>query len=381
MQNQQRVKKEEKPHRDEMNLIEFPIGLLADRVPIDPQTGQEIDKLILERTIFDDGQPREQKWIVVGHPNYGGLPRGYDLDVFNAIMTLWSRNDFQLRIISLGSIYSALKLAGKSDQGHNYQRFYRALDRLYGVMFEAYYAIYNPGTQKRIPRLRFKLLSSDTAKALDEEQPPRGLVRISEEFYMLVKQGYVKVTDMERYWRLPTLYSRRMFQYLDKHRVHALREQKGKFTINGYLLAKKLGTLDHTLKQYNPNKVRSIVEAALDPMISDGYLLQYCWRKEGKSRAPIQLYVTYAPNETQAERVPLSEREAFAVDEIGRLLDEPTNRSYHAFIVRELGPDRARHLAGEVMAQAERQPRRTHKGKLFSYLARKERERSSRSAA
>jgi hypothetical protein len=75
----------------------------------------------------------------------------------------------------------------------------------------------------------------------------------------------------------------------------------------------------------------------------------------------------------------LSEREAAAVDEIGRLLDEPTNRSYHAFIVRELGPDRARRLAGEVMAQAERQPRRTHKGKLFSYLARKE--RSSRSAA
>lgn len=380
MQNQQRVKKEESAHRDEMNLVEFPIGVLADRVPTDPETGLEIRELILQRTIFEDSQPTEQKWIVRGHIDYGGIPRGQDIDAFNALMTLWSRSDFQHRIISTGSIYSFLEMTGKSDGGLNYRRFHKSMDRLYGVMFEAYYALWNPGTQRRIPQWRFKLLSSDMPRS-KEDQRPRGLVHISEEFYTLVKQGYLKITDMERYWRLPSVGARRMFQFLDKQRRRAFEEHKGKYTINGYLLLKKLGTLDYTLKHYSANKVRSLVETMLDALIADGYLLDYCWRKEGKSRAPIQLYVTYAPDEAEAKPSPLSEREAAAVDEIGRLLDEPTNRSYHAFIVRELGADRARRLASQVLAQAERQSRRTHKGKLFSYLARKERERSSRSAA
>ena len=180
---------------------------------------------------------REQKWVVVGHPKYGGLPRGFDLDVYNAIMTLWSRSDFKHRIVSLGSAYQLLQMAGKSDAGLNYRRFHRAIDRLYGVMYEAYYAIYHPVTKERIPRFRFKFIADDTLKDLDEAARPRGLLHISDAFYTLVQQGYLKVTDMERYWRLPNTHTRRLFQYLDKHRARALRDEKGGFEINGYLPA------------------------------------------------------------------------------------------------------------------------------------------------
>ena len=103
----------ERPHRDkEMNLIEFPIGIVSERVPLDPSTGQEAMELLMQRTITDGGVAREQKWVVVGHPKYGGLPRGFDLDVYNAIMTLWSRSDFKHRIVSLGSAYQLLQMAG-----------------------------------------------------------------------------------------------------------------------------------------------------------------------------------------------------------------------------------------------------------------------------
>jgi hypothetical protein len=379
--NNELVRKEDRPHRDEMNLIEFPIGVVSERVPIDPSTGQEVRELVMQRTITDGGQMHEQKWVVRGHPDYGGLPRGFDLDVYNAIMTLWSRSDFQHRIISLGSIYQLLQMAGKSDQGGNYRRFHKAMDRLYGVMYEAHYAIYHPSMQQRLPRFRFKLLSSDTLKSFDETDRPRGLVRISEEFYMLVRQGYLKITDMDRYWRLPSTHARRIFQYLDKHRAHALRDQRGTFEINGYLLAKKLGTLDQTLQSYRPAKLRDIMAPSLDALKLDGYLLDYRWRKEGKGRSAVRLHVVFAPDEAQEAPTQLSKGEAAAVEEIGRLLDEPTNRFYHASVVRALGPATACRIARQVAQQAERRPMTTHKGRLFSFLAKKERERSTRQRA
>jgi hypothetical protein len=86
--NEQLVRKEGGLHHDEMNLVEFPIGIIADRVPIDPATGAEHLEIRLERTITDDGQAKPQRWIVHGEPTHGGLPRGYDLDVFTAIMTV-----------------------------------------------------------------------------------------------------------------------------------------------------------------------------------------------------------------------------------------------------------------------------------------------------
>ena len=92
MHDQQRVKKEEKPHRDEMNLVEFPIGIIADRVPLDPNTKQEISELVLERKITDNGEVRLQKWIVYGPSKYGGLPRIAD-DLALAMASLRARTD------------------------------------------------------------------------------------------------------------------------------------------------------------------------------------------------------------------------------------------------------------------------------------------------
>ena len=383
--NNERVRKKERPHRDEMNLIEFPIGIVSERVPLDPSTGKEAMELLMQRTITDGGVAREQKWVVVGHPKYGGLPRGFDLDVYNAIMTLWSRSDFKHRIVSLGSAYQLLQMAGKSDAGLNYRRFHRAIDRLYGVMYEAYYAIYHPVTKERIPRFRFKFIADDTLKDLDEAERPRGLLHISDAFYTLVQQGYLKVTDMERYWRLPNTHARRLFQYLDKHRARALRDEKGGFEINGYLLAKKLGTLDQTLQECRPARLRDNMTPALDALIADGYLLEYRWRKErrgqGGRQYPVRLSVVYAPDEPHAQVSTLTESEIAAVAEIGRLLEEPANSAYHAYAVRTLGAKVACQIARQVAFQAEDGAATTHRGKLFSYLVGKERGRSARRQA
>jgi hypothetical protein len=106
--NNERVRKEDWLHREEMNLLEFPIGLLADRVPLNPKTGLEHNTISFERTIYEDGATRQQRWVVIGQHEYGGLPRGFDLDVFAALMTRWSKANFEGRLISLSSAYRVL---------------------------------------------------------------------------------------------------------------------------------------------------------------------------------------------------------------------------------------------------------------------------------
>lgn len=377
-----RVTEENKSHRDEMNLLEFPIGIIADRVPTDPATGTEITEIAVERTISEQGTPKTQKWIVRGDPNYGGLPRGLDLDVYTAFMTLWGRSNFQHRIISLSSTYSILKLAGKSDQGNNYRRFARAVDRLFGVSFEAHYAIWDPNEKKRLPRFRFKFLSSDILKSTDLNAPPRGFVRVTEEFCHLMSLGYLKFTDIERYWRLPTTYSRRMFQYFDKHRGRALREHNGRFEINSFLLAKKLGTLDQTLQAYRPAKLRDVMEPHLEALKADGYLSGYAWKREGKQGAPVVLEVAFVPDAVRSpvERV-LTQAEAEAIYDISAYLGEPESRPYIGKVVEELGPQKARQIMGDVEARVQAEPARTHKGKLFSFLAEQQRRKGRRGKA
>jgi hypothetical protein len=379
MPNKKLVRKEERVHRDEMNLLEFPIGLVSDRVPIDPATGKEVTEIRFHRKIFDGAVTREQEWIVRGDPAFGGLPRGYDLDIFTAIMSEWSKTSFQHRLVSLGSTYRLLLSTGKRDRPEDYQRVELGVRRWFGVSIETRHAVYDPAHRTRAEEFIIRFFSS-LLRTKASGDVPKGCVRVTDELYSLVQKGYLKLTDTERYWRLPTPYSRRLFQYLDKHRGRALRELDGRFEIDGYLLAKKLGTLDQTLQKYRPAKLHDVMSPHLEALEKDGYLAGWRWKREGKGRAAIVLEVTYRPDAApQAPPSELSPEEAAVVELIGRELGEPDYRPYHATLVRELGPGMMRSILTDVIVQAERNPR-THKGKLFSHLVGKRRKHGHRSS-
>jgi hypothetical protein len=367
MTNQELVKEENKRHRDEMNLIEFPIGALAERVPIDPSTGQERTEMRLARTITDNGECKEQVWIMRGDPNYGGLPRGYDLDVFTAIMTEWGKSDFQNYLISLGSVYRFLHATGRRDRPEDYARLEKALLRWFGASFETRHAVYDPNQRRRESRFVARFFSSLAIRNTQIGDVPKGAVRVTPEFHGLLEKGYLKLTDIERYWRLPDSYTRRLFQYLDKHRSRSLRENRGILEINGYLLAMKLGTFEETVQGYKPWKLRDVMGSHLDALKADGYLTDYRWKREGKGRAPICLEVTYTADRIE-QHTALQGREVEAVARIGRELGEPENRAYHERVVTELGVARTLDILAEVTNRAHDDPH-THRGKLFTYLA------------
>ena len=93
--------------RDEMNLAEFPIALLADLAPKGQKT-----------LYFEDGNGR---LTVTGSDAYG-LPTAADADVIVALIYLTKlRNDFQDVKVNF-SRYELIKLLNWPDKGKSYKR-------------------------------------------------------------------------------------------------------------------------------------------------------------------------------------------------------------------------------------------------------------------
>ncbi|MBV8317832.1 MAG: replication initiator protein A, partial [Planctomycetaceae bacterium] len=104
--------------RDEMNLSEYPVTLLTERVPLGCKT-----------ITFRD---RHGTLTVTGSDDYG-LPAAGDSDVIIALLHLTkSRNDFTAPTV-LFTRYEVLKLLGWEDKGGNYHRLDESLRRWVGV--------------------------------------------------------------------------------------------------------------------------------------------------------------------------------------------------------------------------------------------------------
>ena len=104
--------------RDEMNLAEFPIALLADRI----SEGQKT-------LYFED---RHGRLTVTGGDAYG-LPTAADADVIIALIHLTKiRNDFSDVKVNF-SRYELIKLLDWQDDGKSYKRLEESLNRWVGV--------------------------------------------------------------------------------------------------------------------------------------------------------------------------------------------------------------------------------------------------------
>ncbi len=104
--------------RDEMNLAEFPIALLADRVPKGQKT-----------LYFED---KHGRLTITGSDAYG-LPTAIDTDVIVALIYLTKlRNDFRDAKVNF-SRYELIKTIGWKDEGKSYRRLEQSFNRWGGV--------------------------------------------------------------------------------------------------------------------------------------------------------------------------------------------------------------------------------------------------------
>src|SRR5512135_613763 len=185
--------------RDEMNLAEFPITTLAERVPPGIKT-----------LVFED---QHGKLTVIGSDAYG-LPTSTDSDVIVGLIQLTKlRNDFTNPTVEF-SRYELLKLLGWENRGWNYRRLSESLHRWVTVTLK-YDGLWWDNRRKRRLSASFHIL--DEVVLPDEDDP--GVVSSftwGKKFFKSCRDGNIKRLDLTTYFALKSAISKQLYRFLDK---------------------------------------------------------------------------------------------------------------------------------------------------------------------
>jgi hypothetical protein len=191
--------------RDEMNLAEFPIALLADFAP----KGQ--------KTLYVEGG--NGRLTVTGSDAYG-LPTALDADVIVALIYLTKiRNDFQDVKVNF-SRYELIKLLNWPDKGSSYNRLDRALNRWGGVWLVYDKCWWNNKT-KRYVSAKMHILESvvitETGKTSGgQSHLPLSTFTWNKTFIESCQADNLRQLDLDTYFSLKSAISKRLYRFLGK---------------------------------------------------------------------------------------------------------------------------------------------------------------------
>lgn len=349
---------EDKITKEEMNIAEYPITLLAKRVPKGLKTIEYNDWVTIK------GEKKPLRWVVTGSDKYG-LPTGEDQDFFLAIMEVWRRYGFKDRAIPIGSIYAMLKEMELPTTGkHYYDRFRLSLDRFTGMYISTENAFWDKENKCYISKYGFHIFDEyklyDRFSRKNTGMPlPLGYVKASDFFYDSIKKGNLKELNLSLYLKLPTSLSRRLYRYLDKKRYF------GKsFSMNIYKLAGKLGLAPTKTGKYYPSKLKQLLNPALESLKSENFLERHYYQK-GKDGE--KLCVAFYQSGGNSGGLDL--RSADLLDRILEFTGDDHSRGYYIKLIRELGPQRVESVLSETK-QAYREHRiTTTQARYFTDLA------------
>ena len=210
--------------RDEFNLAEFPLTVLADKTPPGVKTVEWEDEIVDKST----GLQIKRKVIVTGSDAYG-LPTAPDADVLFALVQLTKQvNDFSSRDVSF-SRYELLQVLGWRDEGKSYRRIEESLNRWVGT--SVYFSAWRDKETETWQSEKFHVLDNvrltgglGRPGARGGPGPATSLISWNRVVFRNLQAGFVCPVDLGLYFSLRRAASKRIFRYLGKH--FRLRQQE-----------------------------------------------------------------------------------------------------------------------------------------------------------
>ncbi len=205
--------------KDEMNLAEFPLTTLADRVP------QGCKTLVFEDRIFDSGQRQHvTRRLTISASDKFGLPTALDDEVILGLVQLSKADDFANRQVQF-SRYELVHLLGWREEGKSYARLEESLKRWLGVTLYYEKAWWDKCQQKWVDA-HFHLLDNlflyhrsrrGERSANGECDKPLSSFTWNEVVFRSFQAGNLKGIDLEFYKSLKSAVAKRIYRFLDKH--------------------------------------------------------------------------------------------------------------------------------------------------------------------
>lgn len=281
-------------YKDELNLAEFPIAALTDRVP-DGQT-----TLVFEDKLDQKDGPPIIRRLTIMAPSKHGLPTAMDDEVMVGLIQLTKRrNNYTDPKVSF-SRYELIELLGWPQNGQSYQRIEEALHRWVGVVLmyenawwdnaakswvdENFHILENVSLYDRERRRRAgKPGSKGAARPSKEGDPlPLSSFRWNEVIFRSFQSGNLKQLDLEFYLKLRLPTTKRMFRFLDKR---FYRRDRLDFDLKT-LACEHIGMS----RSYKPTELKRRLRPALEELEALGFLEplpdpeRYAWQGRGSWR-------------------------------------------------------------------------------------------------
>lgn len=208
--------------RDELNLAEFPLAAIADRVPDDQKT------LVFEDQIFDTGKSEMiTRRLTISASDKYGLPTSLDDEVILGLIQLTKQNRFADRKVSF-SRYQLIQVLGWRLEGRSYERLERSLKRWIGVTLYYDNAWWDKDEQSWVNK-DFHILEDVTMYTQERrlqkirkgsKELPLSSFTWNETVFRSFKSGYLKSIDLTLYRHLQHAAAKRMYRFLDKRFYH-----------------------------------------------------------------------------------------------------------------------------------------------------------------
>ena len=263
------VPKPERPPfgRDELNLAEFPLTVLTNKVP------QGLKTLVFKDQIRDKrtGELVNRKLTISGSDLHG-LPTPLDMDVLLCLIHITKeKNDFEDRRV-LFSRGELLSLLGLPDSGKHYQRIDEALRRWVGVTLYYDQSWWDKETSEWTTTEGFHILENITIvdgekirkrRAKGQIELLRSSFTWNEVFLKSCNTGYIKTLDLNMYLELNRAIAKRLYRFLDKH---FYRQARLEFDLNDFCF-----THIGMSRNFNPGQLKSKLGPAFTELEKVGF--------------------------------------------------------------------------------------------------------------
>src|SRR5438309_9088671 len=230
-QNEEGISSADAGWKDELNLAEFPIAALTDRIP-DGQTTMVFEDQLERR----DNAPIIRRLTIMGTHKHG-LPTSLDDEVLVGLIQLTKRRSNFTDAKVQFSRYELIELLGWPQSGQSYRRIEEALHRWVGVVLmyenawwdntakswvdESFHILDNVTLYDRERRKSGRSSRGGAAKksrkvGAEGDPLPLSSFKWNEVMLRSFQSGNLKQLDHEFYLRLHLPTTKRMFRFLDK---------------------------------------------------------------------------------------------------------------------------------------------------------------------
>lgn len=248
--------------RDELNLSEWPLFYLGQRIPANTKT------LRYENTVYDAARNRthNRKLEIVGSDAYG-LPTMRDADVLLALLLIGKqRNDFRTPTVTFNRA-ELVEILGWGDSGRSYERIDEALKKWMTITL----FFKNSWWDREDSQWRtegFHLIEhvsiSDRNGPRNQHELPLSSCTFSDVFFASLHQGNIKKLNLTEWFSLTVPAAKQMYRFLDK-RFHATTSLQ--FDLQTFAC----GHVGFS-RDYQPSKLKEKLKPAIAELVAIGFI-------------------------------------------------------------------------------------------------------------